>query len=83
MAKHYVPEGWWDYLTFEENQKKFPEEELMRYVGQSIAWSIDGTRIVASGKDVGEVADKLLAMGIPPGQTVLDYVPDPDVSQLS
>jgi hypothetical protein len=74
---------WLDYQTFEENRRRFPHEELMKYAGQSIAWSIDGTRIVASGKDVNEVADKLAALGIDVSQTVLSYVPDPDVSQLS
>ena len=82
MAKHYVPEGWWDYLTFEENRKKFPEEELLKYTGQNIAWSVDGTRILASGKDLNEVADKLIAMGVGSNEAVLDWIPDPEIGQL-
>jgi hypothetical protein len=82
MSDHYVPPGWWDYLTFEENQRRFPQDELLKYTNQNIAWSIDGTRILASGKDLAEVEDKLVAMGIDPGKVVFDWIPDPDVSQL-
>lgn len=77
-----VPDGWLDYQTFDANRRRFPREELMKYGGQNIAWSRDGTRILVSGKDLGEVADKLEAMGIDSSQVVLDWIPDPDVSQL-
>jgi hypothetical protein len=77
-----VPEGWLDYKTFEENRRRFPQEELMKYAGQNIAWSIDGTRIIASGKDVNELVDKLEAMGVEAGTFVIGYIGDPDVSQL-
>ncbi|HKI30642.1 MAG TPA: hypothetical protein VKA46_02030 [Gemmataceae bacterium] len=82
MSGHKVPEGWWDYLTFEENRRRFPPEELMKYADQNIAWSIDGTRILASGKDLAEVEDKLVAMGIDPSKVVFAWIPDPDVSQF-
>jgi hypothetical protein len=73
---------WLDYQTFDENHRRFPHEELMKYVNQVIAWSWDGTRILASGKDPLEVNEKLVAMGIDPSRVVFDWVPDPDVSQL-
>jgi hypothetical protein len=82
MSNNGIPPGWWDYKTFDENHRRFPQEELLKYAGQCIAWSIDGTRIVASGKTVDELEDKLQAMGMKPSETVADYVDPPDVSQL-
>jgi hypothetical protein len=73
---------WLDYQTFEENRRRFPDEELWKYIGQAIAWSWDGTQILASGKDHAEVHKKLVAMGIDPSRVVFSCVDDPDVSQL-
>jgi hypothetical protein len=73
---------WLDYPTFEENQRRFPFEELMKYVGQAVAWSWDGSQILASGKDHVEVHEKLVAMGIDTSRVVFSGVDDPDVSQL-
>jgi hypothetical protein len=73
---------WLDYQTFEENRRRFPHEELMKYVDQSIAWSWDGTSILACGKDHADVHEKLVAMGIDPSRVVFSWVDDPDVSQL-
>ncbi len=82
MSDQKASVPWLDYKTFDENRRRFPHEELMKYVNQSIAWSWDGTRILASGKDHTEVEDKLVAMGIDPSRVVFSRVPDPDVSQL-
>jgi hypothetical protein len=38
-----------DYGTYEENQRRFPQEELNKYAGQYVAFSLDGARILASG----------------------------------
>jgi hypothetical protein len=67
-----------DYLTFEENQRKFPVEELLKYAGLTYAWSADGTRILASGKDELEVAERLKEMGIDISQVVFANMPDCD-----
>jgi hypothetical protein len=67
---------------FDENMRKVPFEDLARYVGKHVAWSLDGTRIVASGNDVKEVNDKVVAAGIPPHRVVFDYIDDPDISYL-
>ena len=82
MSEQKADIPWLDYKTFDENRRRFPQEELMKYANQNIAWSWDGTRILASGKDLAEVEDKLVAMGIDPSKVVFDWIPDPDVSQL-
>jgi hypothetical protein len=66
-----------DLRFFEENQRKFPPEELIPYAGQQVAWSPDGTRILASGSDLDEVDQKLAAMGIQFSQVVHDYIDPP------
>jgi len=71
---------WFDAVTFNKNQQKFPLEELLKHVGQHIAWSWDGSRIVASGESREEVERQLKDAGIDPSRVVRDYVDDPDVS---
>ena len=61
---------------------KVPSEELTPYIGKHVAWSLDGTRIVASGDDVKEVNDRVVAAGIPPNRVVFGYIHDADVSYL-
>ncbi len=40
------PRESWLPAEFLENSEKFPSEELMKYAGKHIAWSLDGTGIV-------------------------------------
>ncbi len=63
---------------FFENQRNFPPEQLMRYAGQYIAWSLDGAHILASGQTMEEVEEKLLAAGIKPSHVLGDFIPDTD-----
>jgi hypothetical protein len=56
------------------NRNKFPIEELAKHAGKYVAWSLDGTRILADGDDEDEVDQKLIAAGIDPGQVVGSYV---------
>jgi hypothetical protein len=60
-----------------ENRRKFPPQELARYAGRFIAWSWDGTHILASGNSIEEVEAALKAEGTDPAYTVGDYV-DPE-----
>jgi hypothetical protein len=69
---------WVNSNLFTENRNRFPAEEYLRYSGQVIAWSVDGTRILASGKDELEVAGKLKQAGIDISRVVFDNVPDTD-----
>jgi len=60
---------------FTENANKVPYEELHKYAGQVIAWTLDGTRILVGGTDELDVAAKLKEMGIEVSQVVFDNVP--------
>lgn len=61
-----------------ENRARFPEEELAKYYGKHVAWNADGTRIVASGNDDGEVITIADAAGYKREEVVFSYVPFPD-----
>lgn len=73
--------GWLTKEYF-ENRRKFPPEELLKYTGQYIAFSWDGTKILASGGSELEMEEKLIAAGIDPAHVVGSYVDDPDIAQL-
>ena len=68
-----------DLSHYEENRSKFPLDELAKYAGKHIAFSPDGTRIVASGDSFDEVVEKLQAAGIDVSQVVHSYIDGPDV----
>jgi hypothetical protein len=80
QSAHQIP--WIDSALFRENQKRFPAEELAKYAGQHVAWSQDGTRILASGNTLRAVADRLREAGIDPGTVVFDFVDSPDEVRL-
>jgi len=80
MNENTLPPGWVDAKKFNENQNRFPYEELAKYAGQYIAWNLNGDRILASGKTAEEVDAKLLAMGISLSETVPDYVDPPEIT---
>jgi hypothetical protein len=61
-----------------QNRSEFPEEELKKYYCRHVAWSLDGTRIVASGEDDQQVFDAARAAGYTTEQVVFSYVPYPD-----
>jgi hypothetical protein len=78
---HRPPAPWPD-PDFQKNRDQIPADEVAKYFGQRVAWSWDGTRIVAGGADLDELCDKLDAMGIPTGTVVFGYVPDPNVDNF-
>jgi hypothetical protein len=71
-----------DISQYEKNRAKFPTEELARYAGKYIAFSPDGTRILASGETEMEMEKNLIAMGIHPSQVVGSYVDPPEVTSI-
>jgi hypothetical protein len=64
-----------DLGLYEANRQKFPPEELAKYAGQFVAFSPEGTRILASGTTEDEVEKQLGALGIDPSQVVGSCVP--------
>jgi hypothetical protein len=65
-----------DLGLFEENQRKYPSDQLRLHAGKHIAWSLDGSRILASGDSLEEVDQRLTLMGVHFSQVVHDYVDD-------
>ena len=55
-----------DAETFRLNRDKFTLEQLKPYIGKWVAFSLDGTRIVASGDDLEELENQLAAANIDP-----------------
>jgi hypothetical protein len=62
------------------NRSKVPAKELLRYAGQHIAWSWDGSRILASDPDRRALDQKLRAAGIDIARVVHDFIDGPGVS---
>lgn len=67
-----------DLRLYAENRRRFPAEQLVPYYGKFVAWSPDGTRIVASGKEREQVWKQLEDAGLDPSQFVNDYIDPPD-----
>jgi hypothetical protein len=78
MIKKYEPTVLRDIAFYSENRSKFPPDELARFWGQYVAWSPDGTRILASGADPEAVENELVAAGINLSTVVLGYVDLPN-----
>ena len=60
------------------NRELFPAAELAKYYGKEVAWSLDGSRIVASGDDPQEVCAAVQQAGLKSDEVVLTYVPFPE-----
>jgi hypothetical protein len=72
----------WLSREFFENQRKFPPEQLMQYAGQHVAWSWDGSGVLASDPDEVELKKKLQAAGIDTQRVVFGYIDPPDVTAI-
>ena len=77
-----VPDGWFDTVTFNRNRERFPEEELRKYWGRHVAWSLDGTHILADGETFEELHRRIEEQGISPSEVAFSFVPDPDTSYI-
>jgi hypothetical protein len=63
---------------FNANINKIPAEEMLRHAGKRVAYSWDGTRIVASGRDYQDVEKALDALGLDASEVVWGYIPAED-----
>ena len=70
----------WIPKCFIENQEKVDPGMLIPFGGKHIAWSWDGTQIVASADTDDELVEKVRSMGINPARVVYAYVDPPGVS---
>jgi hypothetical protein len=67
---------------YEKNRDKFTAEQLAPYDGQWVAFSMDGSRIVAAAPDLLELDKKVIELGEDPEQVGLEFIdqsPDIDV----
>jgi hypothetical protein len=76
------PDDSWLGPEFFANRPKFPEEELLKYAGQHVAFSWDGTRILAADPDEKTLFDKVLAAGLDLSRVVFEYVDDGRYSHI-
>jgi hypothetical protein len=63
---------------FTDNANQYPAAKLAQFAGQHVAWSLDGTQILAGGADRDAAERNLRALGLNPSEVVWDYVPAPD-----
>jgi hypothetical protein len=63
-----------DISQFDKNRAEFPLDELAKYAGKHVAFSPDGTRILASGESMDDVCRKLEVLGIHFSQVVHEYL---------
>ena len=63
---------------FRQNQSRFPREELEKYNGQYVAWSEDGTAILAADSDPIKLHAWLQAAGYDPGKILISAVSIPE-----
>jgi hypothetical protein len=77
MSSQQAPE-WFDGALFIESCNRFPPEELEKYRGQWVAWSLDGTRIIAHAHDLDTLYERVLQAGEPVNRCVAEGIPAAD-----
>ena len=68
-----------DIEQYLANRERFPLEELLKYWGKWVAFSPDGTIIIASHKNPQLLAQIVIDMGYVPEEIHLEPVPFPGV----
>jgi hypothetical protein len=64
-----------DRSVYVENRSRFLPEDLLPYADQWVAWSADGSAILAHHRDLAEVARMIEAMGLGREDVVFDHIP--------
>jgi hypothetical protein len=67
-----------DMQLYLKNRHQFPHEALEKHAGRYIAWSPDGTRIIASAEDPLKLVETMDALGFDSSEVVIEPVPYPD-----
>ena len=64
-----------DPNVYRRNRSSHPLEELAKYGDEWVAWSADGTRIVAHAKEGLDAAAQVDALGIDMEDVVFEWIP--------
>lgn len=64
--------------AFLRNRAQFPPEQLAAYAGKYIAWSPDGTAIIASADDLNGLDNAVKGLGYNPAECIFSAVPAED-----
>jgi hypothetical protein len=67
-----------DTVAWRKQRNLFAPDQLKPYWGKCVAWSADGTRVVASGDSWDALYDELERLGIHPGSVVGEYIDGPN-----
>jgi hypothetical protein len=63
---------------YRANRAAFPPAELTRFLGQWVAFSPDGRRLLAGAQNLDRLEDQLAALGEDPQQVVFERIPGPE-----
>ena len=63
---------------FLKNRATFPPGRMRKYAGKYVAWSPNGTRIVASDDDELRLDEILKTAGYDPSEALVTFVPHAD-----
>lgn len=67
-----------DINEFRRNQSRVPRAELEKYNGQYVAWSPDGSQIVAADRDPLRVDALLRTAGYDPAEILVSRIAVPE-----
>lgn len=67
-----------DVQRFQNNRQRFPPAELAKYAGRYVAWSPDGTHILAADDDELRLASAIKALGHDSAEVLIAFVPADD-----
>jgi hypothetical protein len=63
---------------FQSNRQRFPAQELAKYAGKFVAWSPEGTRILAGDEDELRLANAIRDAGYNSAEILISFVPAGD-----
>jgi hypothetical protein len=75
---HFAYDHLMDMQTYLKNRIAFPADELARHRGEWIAWSPDGTHIVAASRHLDGLDALVRAAGAEPEECPIEGIPDTD-----
>jgi hypothetical protein len=75
MSEKPLGRIWTDRDAYVTNRSRYTPDELAPYGDQWVAWSSDGSRIVAHHEDLLRVAEQVKAAGYDSEDVLMEYIP--------